>query len=1045
MNGQEAIDLIGLDKAISTYSKSKTLSESQSVVLNQAKEFGIDAVYFNTDENENSFPAIFLKKTDSFNTDSLKDIASTQKKAWNFKKVLFLYVYSETEIRIYNCSEKPIIITQDNFDYSKELQSIEIKSYKFSDKKQLQELNRLFSTIAIDTGIIWTLEEAQFIRNKINLQRRVDKYLVDSLVNTAKQLEEQGLEVNFIHKVILRSLFLLYLEDRKATDEKFYSKIRKGAKSYFDILNDVNSAYSLFDKLEEHFNGNVFTLEDGENISTNQLQLIKKCFISGNDNTPQTNLFEDWRLFDFSIIQIELLSEIYENFLFKTDPELKKKTGTYYTPPSLVEFILNEKLPINNGETNYDIKILDPSCGSGIFLVESFKRLVKRYENHHNEKLTDFNKLKKLLTDNIFGVELHPQAIKVAAFSLYLALVDNLNPKNIWQNKNHRLPNLINNPEDKSLKVQGTNLFCRDTISENKEIENIEFNLVVGNPPFGTKNLLESVKNYCKELNFAKEMVLPFLHKSTKFAHNGEIALIFNTKVLTNTGGTYQNFRKWLFEKNYVEKIYNFSILRNAKKNFGGQLFGDATGPISIIYYQKEQPVNPSDKIAYYTPKTYIKSNIIEGLNIDFTDFKYLPREECQKPDTKIWKIAMWGGNRDIEIVDKLLKSDINVKLYLNNNNIDYGVGLQPINKSTVKPIIDNEISNLQFIRPERIERFYTDKDNYSNINSLLKNKETIQTYLKYYSVKNIEDLPKINVFRRITGKNIYEGPMLLTKEGLKNNQLCFSYLDHSVAYNSTVLGFKSDDKDKLRFLSCLLNSELATYFLLLISNSWGIERERIKPNEIYEFPIINNNVIYNKLITLHKKIESKIKTAILKGLEVDNSNLETNINNLVYQLYNIDSNEKKSINNFINFSTSLFLKQEKSKALFPALQEQINTFSLLISKELNNFTEGQDLFANATTYNNINRFNPLMMIKISFEKKKSEIFQSNEFIDEELKKIDKHLWEEKATNIYFRKKLNYKTGNDIYIIRPNQRRFWSQSIALEDASELILEILNEN
>src|SRR5690606_4049472 len=146
-------------------------------------------------------------------------------------------------------------------------------------------------------------------------------------------------------------------------------------------------------------------------------------------------------------------------FLFKTDPELKKKTGTYYTPPSLVEFILNEKLPVNNRETTYDLKILDPSCVSGIFLVESFKRLVKRYENSHNEKLTDFNKLKKLLTDNIFGIELHPQAIKVAAFSLYLALVDNLDPKNIWQNTNHRLPSLINNPEDTSIKEQGNNLF----------------------------------------------------------------------------------------------------------------------------------------------------------------------------------------------------------------------------------------------------------------------------------------------------------------------------------------------------------------------------------------------------------------------------------------------------------------------------------------------------------------------------------------------------------------------------------------------------------
>jgi type I restriction-modification system DNA methylase subunit len=1014
MKVQETIDLIGLNKAISTTSKSKTLSESKSIVLNQAKEFGVDAVYFNTDENQNSFPAIFLKKINSFDTNSLKEIASTQKKAWNFKKVLFLYVYSETEIRIYNCSEKPLIITQDNFDYDKELQNIEIKSYKFSDKEQIQQLNRLFSTIAIDTGIIWTLEEALFIRNKVNLQRRVDKYLVDSLVNTAKQLEEQGLEINFIHKIILRSLFLLYLEDRKATDEKFYSKIKKGAKSYFDILNDVKSTYSLFDKLEEHFNGNVFTLEEGENISTNQLQLIKKCFISGNDSTPQINLFEDWRLFDFSIIQIELLSEIYENFLFKTDPELKKKTGTYYTPPSLVEFILNEKLPVNNGESKYDLKVLDPSCGSGIFLVESFKRLVKRYENSHNEKLTDFNKLKKLLTDNIFGIELHPQAIKVAAFSLYLALVDNLNPKNIWQNKNHRLPNLINNPEDESLKVQGNNLFCRDTITENQEIENIEFNLVVGNPPFGTTGLLESIKNYCKKFDFAKEMVLPFLHKSTKFAPNGEIALIFNTKVLTNTGGTYQNFRKWLFNDCYVEKVYNFSILRNAKKNFGGQLFGDATGPISIVFFQKEQPKKPSNTIAYYAPKTYIKSNIIEGLNIDFSDLKHLPREECQKPNSKIWKITMWGGMNDWELVKRLSRNNTLIKDFFEKENISYGVGFQTSSPRN-KP--NTEIKKLPIHSPSNIVKYYTPKPD-----------------------KRIN----LDEFHRLGKTEAYKKEHILLNEGIKVNNgnltILASYVDYKSAYSKGIVGIysKDDNIDLLKLLTVYLNSDFIRYFSFLTTSSWGIERDVVKHKELFEAPFLLNGLKEKNRNQIVKLFENKLYD---KEFYIVNKAIENELNQII--LSNLSEYNRFVIQHLLN-NIDLFHKQEKSKSLFPALQEQVKIFSTLISKELNNFLDGQGLFANSTIYNNINRFSPLMMIKVSFDEKKSEPFQSNEFIDEELKKLDKHLWKEKATNIYFRKKLNYKSGNDIYIIRPNQRRFWSESMALEDVSELILEILNE-
>jgi type I restriction-modification system DNA methylase subunit len=1051
MTGQDIIESIGLERAISVHSARNKLTESQSVVLNQVREFNVDAVYFNTDENGNSFPSVFLKKVKSFNNKTLQEIAETHQKIWNYKKVLFLYVYSDIEIRIYNSSERPIIKTQDELDYEKELQKIEIKSYCFSDKKQLQELNNLFSRISLDTGIIWTLEEAFSIREKINLQRRVDKYLVTSLVNTAQQLEKQGLEINFIHKIILRSLFLLYLEDRKATDENFYSKIKKDAKSYFDILEDVEATYNLYGKLEEHFNGNIFTVEKGESISPAQLYLVKKCFISGNDNTQQAKLFEDWRLFDFSIIQIELLSEIYENFLFKTDPVLKKKTGTYYTPPSLVEFILNEKLPINSNEKNYNVKILDPACGSGIFLVESFRRLVKRYENNHKEKLTDFDKLKKLLTDHIFGIELHPQAIKVTAFSLYLALVDNLDPKTLWQNKKHRLPTLINNPKDKSLKEQGNNLFCRDTILQNKEIEDIKFDLVVGNPPFGTTDLSESVRNYCDKYNFAKEMVLPFLHKATQFAPNGEIALIFNTKVLTNTGGTYQNFRKWLFNDCYVEKVYNFSILRNAKKNFGGQLFGDATGPISIVFYQKEFPKDSSDKIVYYAPKTYIKSNVIEGLNIDFTDLKYLPREECQKPDTKIWKIAMWGGMNDWELLQRLDNSKLNsINEFAKNNNIQSGVGFQLLTQKKDKPKYSETLTNLQYLDADFITRYYTSDNLLSDIKKSIKSPKAIKFYKDFYEINDIDELERLTAFRRLGDIEAYTKPHVIIKKGLEQNIICASFIETLCSFRDGVYGFYTNEEniEELYLLLSYLNSKLSTYYLFMTISSYGIEREQIMKNEYLSVPINLSVEQSFKIKKAAKEVLSMLKSKSIFNNSFENNELvafiSENIDRVIYESLDLEINEINLLNDSIKYSIDLFHKQEKSIALYPTLQDQTVQYGKIISNELNDFLDDQDLFANATVYN-INRFTPLMMIKLSFAKEQKEILTSEEFVDGELKKIDQHLWEEKATNIYFRKKLNYKTGNDIYIIRPNQRRFWSHSMALEDASELILEILNGN
>ena len=1029
----DIIENLGLNKAVSITSESNQVSESQLVVINQVKDFGIDEIYFSTDENHNSYPAVFLKKVQKFDDFALREVAIAQKKIWNFKKVIFLYVYSETEIRIYNCAEKPLLIKTDDFDYMKELKTLEIESYKFSDKTKLKQLQNLFSTIAIDTGIIWTLEEAFEIRKKISLQRRVDKYLVESLTYTAKQLQEEGLEINLIHKIIMRSLFLLYLEDRGATDEKFYSEIKKGAKSYFDILDDADKTYSLFRKLEEYFNGNVFTVDRNESISREHLLIIKKCFINGNDNSLQQNLFEDLRLFDFSIIQIELLSEIYENFLAEINPTLKQDTGTFYTPPSLVELILNEKLPISRAEKEFNVKILDPTCGSGIFLVESFKRLVKRYENAKGEKLTDFNKLKKLLTDNIFGVEIHPQSIKVAAFSLYLALVDNLNPKTIWQNKDYCLPYLINDPSDGTLVEQGNNLFRSDTIQQNPQVERLDFDLVVGNPPFGTKNLSQSIRDYSDKYGFAKEMVLPFLHKATTFSENGEIALIFNTKILTNTKITYQNFRKWLFNECYVEKIYNFSILRNAPKDFGGQLFGSATGPISIAFYRKNQPKKKSDTIVYYAPKTYIKSNVIEGVSIDGTDLKYLPREECKKPTSKIWKIAMWGGIGDINLIQKLNTSE-SLEQFISDEKIYKGSGLQFLNNSTKNPKVDNEIPN-RYIAPKNIRRYIS--HSFSDLNSGLTQRSK-EIYAKYYGVQ-VEDLPTINVFRRVGAKKTYFAPHILIKEGLSNWKICASYEDEACSFNSKVLGLSHSDSKLLKGLTCFINSKLAYYYLFLCSASIGIEREEIKPNEVYRLPFSLTKKNLHHLADIYDRLiieESKIFNTNTKKFEQE-------IDSYISKCFDFSIDESLIVDNFVEFTIPLLIKKYQY-VLGPTNKDEIRDYAIKVSQHLNDFLQNQNLYANCTVYENINHFSPLMIAKIMFGDSEKEVSMSSVDLQDISRELDKELWQKKATNIYFRKKLNYKTGNEIFIVRPNQRRFWTQSMAIEDASELILEILNE-
>jgi hypothetical protein len=1004
------------------------------IELFDEKKHGLIKVYGN--ENQ---PALFLKEVEAFDNITLKSISEIQHICWNFQKVLFLYVYSKTEIRIYNCSEKPVVYNENHNSFKAELKKLELLSCKESDTSKLKTLNTIFSRIAIDTGFIWsaTVNEAKEIRDKLKLQNRVDKYLISSLKNVSEKLIKEGLEdKDIIHKLVMRSLFLLYLEDKGATTKEFYKDFSENAKTYFDVLENIDATYNLYKRLADDFNGSLFTIDENEKniVKSNHLELIRKCFTDGYEDTDQIELYPNWRLFDFKIIRIELLSEIYENFLSELD---KKDTGTYYTPPSLVELILNEKLPINNKDLNYNIKTLDPSCGSGIFLVQTFKRLVKRYEKKHNTQLTDFNILVEILKNNIFGIEIDKKSIKVAAFSLYLALLDNLDPKTSWWNGNVIFPNLINDLEDETIKNQGNNLFRLDTIS-NFEIEELQdFKLIVGNPPFGTKNLLPTIKTYCDNNDFAKEMVLPFMHKATLLAPKGEIALIFNTKVLTNTGGTYQNFRKWLFNDNYVDKVYNFSILRKAPKNSGGQLFGSAVGPISIAFYQKETPKKPKETITYYAPKTYIKNSLLEGIVIDNSDVKHLPRKECEKKDSKIWKIAMWGSYFDFELIEKLFKRT-SLKVDLKKNNIKNGVGFQLLTNKKDEPKKNKFISENQYLDADFIERFTSYSSNLNGINFSVKTKKAKLFY-------NIDDSKEknIEVFRRLGDLSAYHSPHLLLKKGLFDNQICASYLEEDCTFRDGVYGFYSLDKSSnyLKALTALFNSKISSYLLFLTISSYGIEREQIMKNEFLTLPYSLNEDLKNHLNTIFDEIYTSKKTDEQNGSQSDISHLEKEIDEIIYNnILELSKDEQIIINDTLNYSLDLFENKEKSIAVKPVRES--NHYYNRLSKELNDWLDDVSLKASVTYYK-IPVNCPLYLIKISFGSEYKKPSLSKENIYEQLKILDKNLWEEEAQNLYFRKKVNYYDGDDVYIIKPNQRRFWSETAAMEDSKSIIAQILN--
>ncbi len=133
-------------------------------------------------------------------------------------------------------------------------------------------------------------------------------------------------------------------------------------------------------------------LDEEKNVTIADLKILIDLISGTKLSTGEQSLFV---IYDFSIIPIEFISNVYEYFIGE---ENQKEQGAYYTPTFMVDYVLSntvdKHLKIN--KKSYTCKVLDPSCGSGIFLVETLRKLISQYIETSNVDVSS-NILKKKL------------------------------------------------------------------------------------------------------------------------------------------------------------------------------------------------------------------------------------------------------------------------------------------------------------------------------------------------------------------------------------------------------------------------------------------------------------------------------------------------------------------------------------------------------------------------------------------------------------------------------------------------------------------------
>jgi MmeI, DNA-methyltransferase domain len=238
--------------------------------------------------------------------------------------------------------------------------------------------------------------------------------------------------------------------------------------------------WSLFDKIDDVLNGAIFPISPSERrlIPADALHLVRRAIRHG-DAVGRDGRQLGFLDVSFATLRTETISAIYELFLLIEDPDEKDNEGAFYTPPFLVDYVLDEVDRIRPFTSKS--RVVDPAAGSGIFLVGAYRRILEREMPRRRWAVTHFQKARSILETTILGVEKNRQAANVARLSLYLTLLDYVENASIRELKqlagSHRVfPPLRDN-------VLNRDLF---SITDADLARLGRFSHVVGNPPWGS-------------------------------------------------------------------------------------------------------------------------------------------------------------------------------------------------------------------------------------------------------------------------------------------------------------------------------------------------------------------------------------------------------------------------------------------------------------------------------------------------------------------------------------------------------------------------------
>ncbi|MFN0013760.1 MAG: hypothetical protein ACKVU2_04355, partial [Saprospiraceae bacterium] len=288
----------------------------------------------------------------------------------------------------------------------------------------------------------------------------------------------------------------------------------------------------------------------------------------------------------------------------------------------------------------------------------------------------------------------------------------------------------------------------------------------------------------------------------------------------------------------------------------------------------------------------------------------------------------------------------------------------------------------------------------------------------------------------------------LLIKKGQADKKFCASYLDFDCTFRDGICGISSEiEAEELKILTAWLNSHLSSYLMFLTNGNWGIEREQFIPTEIFDLPALSFSLPSGAKERIVRYVDEII--AIRKNeffnVESQITVLEEKIESAFWESLNLSETDKILIEDLLNYQLDAFQSGQKSNAYKPCLLIESRAYAQYLCRTLNEFLKYTPEISVWASVFDIEKRTPLnvIILHLNQEQKAGTIqeLQGDE-INQVLRELEQYTYREHSESIYYRKFFRYYNDDVVYLVKPNEKRFWTRSMGLNDADEIILEIL---